>query len=438
MAPEVERIKEKLGNLVFPSGPRKQIEKDGETGLLIEAFEMFTKASSSLETAYSHLQIKVQKLTEELEAKNLELERSLHEKEEAQNFLHNILERLPCGVLVLDEKGDLTLFNPMAAEVLTKSAKRRQPYLSPGIRSYLASSIERSGGNAEIEIPIKRGKKHKILATSGAPLTDAGGDQVGTLHIIRDITDMKALQEQSKRVDRLSAMGEMAVELAHEIRNPLGSVELFASLLEKEVSGDLKRWAENIRIGSQSLNNIVSNMLHFASPLSPTFAEVDVHKIIQDVLTFTNPIMNQRKVRILKQLKASQPVMTADGELLKQMMLNLIMNAMNAMPSEGSLLVQTRNKKQGNDSDQVLELRIQDSGIGIPPENLDRIFDPFFTTNKKGTGLGLSVVHRIVEQHSGNIRVSSEIGHGTTFIISLGGCPSGLENGENAEDSMHG
>jgi len=148
--------------------------------------------------------------------------------------------------------------------------------------------------------------------------------------------------------------------------------------------------------------------------------------------------MNQRKVRILKQLKASQPVMTADGELLKQMMLNLIMNAMNAMPSEGSLLVQTRNKKQGNDSDQVLELRIQDSGIGIPPENLDRIFDPFFTTNKKGTGLGLSVVHRIVEQHSGNIRVSSEIGHGTTFIISLGGCPSGLENGENAEDSMHG
>jgi signal transduction histidine kinase len=420
MAPEVERVREKIENLVFSSVPKTGIRQEGEAGLLIEAFEMFTKASSSLETAYSQLQAKAQKLTDELEAKNLELERSLKEKEEAQNFLHNILERLPCGVLVLDDRGDLTLCNPMASEVLIKSGKRRQPSLNPEIRSYLASSVAHGGNKSEVEIPLKRGKSQKVLATSGAPLMDAGGSQVGTLHIIRDITEMKALQEQNKRIERLSAMGEMAVELAHEIRNPLGSVELFASLLEKEVSGDLKRWAENIRIGSQSLNNIVSNMLHFANPLSPTFAEVDIHKIIHDVLVFTNPIMNQRKVRILKQLKADQPVFCADGELIKQMMLNLIMNAMNAMPSEGSLLVQTQNIRQ-NDRGPGLELIIQDSGVGIPPENLDRIFDPFFTTNKKGTGLGLSVVHRIVEQHSGTIRVSSEINRGTTFFISFGG-----------------
>ncbi|MBN2319549.1 MAG: PAS domain-containing protein [Acidobacteria bacterium] len=438
MAPEVERVREKIENMIFPSDPKKRIRQGGETGLLIEAFEMFTKASSSLETAYSQLQAKAQELTEELEAKNLELEKSLREKEEAQNFLHNILERLPCGVLVLDDRGDLTLCNPMAAEVLTKSGKHRRPYLNSGVRSYLASSVARSGSKREVEIPLKRGKKQKILATSGAPLTDAGGDQVGTLHIIRDITEMKALQEQNKRVERLSAMGEMAVELAHEIRNPLGSVELFASLLEKEVSGDLKRWAENIRIGSRSLNNIVSNMLHFANPLSPAFAEVDIHRIIQDVLAFTHPIMNQRKVRILKQLKADQPVLCADSELIKQMMLNLIMNAMNAMPSEGSLLVQTKNIKQEHDSGRGLEVKIQDSGIGIPPENLNRIFDPFFTTNKKGTGLGLSVVHRIVEQHSGTIRVSSEINHGTTFIISFGTRPSEPEKSRSTKESMHG
>jgi signal transduction histidine kinase len=420
MAPEVERVREEIENLVFSSVPKKGIRQGGETGLLIEAFEMFTKASSSLETAYSQLQAKAQKLTEELEAKNLELKRSLREKEEAQNFLHNILEKLPCGVLVLDDRGDLTLCNPLASEVLTKSGKRRQPCLNPEIRSYLASSVAHNGNKSEVEIPLKRGKSQKVLATSGAPLMDAGGSQVGTLHIIRDITEMKALQEQNKRIERLSAMGEMAVELAHEIRNPLGSVELFASLLEKEVSGDLKRWAENIRIGSQSLNNIVSNMLHFANPLSPTFAEVDIHKIIHGVLAFTNPIMNQRKVRIEKQLKADRPVLCADGELIKQMMLNLIMNAMNAMPSEGSLLVQTQNIGQ-NDRSPGLELIIRDSGVGIPPENLDRIFDPFFTTNKKGTGLGLSVVHRIVEQHSGTIRVSSEINRGTTFFISFGG-----------------
>lgn len=438
MAPETESITGKLENLMFPSNPQTQIGEAGETGLLMEAFEMFTKASNSLESAFSQLQAKAQKLTEELAAKNLELERSLREKEEAQNYLHNILERLPCGVLVLDEKGDLALCNPMASEVLAKSKKCRQPDLNTGIRSYLTASIEANGSKNEVEIPVQRGKKQKILATSGTPLTDATGDQIGTLHIIRDITEMKALQEQNKRVERLSAMGEMAVELAHEIRNPLGSVELFASLLEKEVSGDLKRWAENIRIGSQSLNNIVSNMLQFANPLSPTFSEVNAHEIIQDVLAFIDPIMNQRRVRIVKQLKADSPVILADSELLKQLMLNLILNAMNAMPSEGSLLVQTQNVRRLNGRIKGLELKIQDSGVGIPPENLSRIFDPFFTTNKKGTGLGLSVVHQIVKQHSGNIRVSSEINRGTTFTIFFGNNISDSQNSQIAKESMHG
>ena len=179
-------------------------------------------------------------------------------------------------------------------------------------------------------------------------------------------------------------------------------------------------------------------MLHFANPLSPAFAEVNIHTIIQDVLAFTHPIMNQRKVRILKQLKADQPVLRADSELLKQMMLNLIMNAMNAMPSEGSLLVHTKNIKQENDRRWGLEVKIQDSGIGIPPENLNRIFDPFFTTNRKGTGLGLSVVHRIVEQHSGTIRVSSEINHGTTFIISFGTWVFEPDKSRSTKESMHG
>ncbi len=430
MAPEMETSEGKKEAPLSVSGLVQTNRESGETRLLLQAFEMFTQASGSLESAFNQLRARAQRLTEELEAKNIELERSLREKEEAQNYLKTILERLPCGVFVLDESGNLALCNPMAMEVLEQSKakaspnskKHCNPVLSASMRNHLAESVALEGVHDEVEIPLISRDKKRILATSGAPLTDSAGAQVGTLHIIRDVTEMKALQEQNKRIERLSAMGEMAVELAHEIRNPLGSIELFASLLAKELQGDSKRWAENIQVGSQSLNSIVSNMLHFANPLSPDFSEVNVHEVIRGVLKFTDPIMNQRQVSIVKHLDAANPIIHADCELLKQMILNLILNAMNAMPSKGSLTIRTRNKthKGGRGGRQVLELQIKDTGIGIAPGNLDRIFDPFFTTNKSGTGLGLSVVHQIVQKHGGLIRVSSEINRGTTFTIAFG------------------
>jgi PAS domain S-box-containing protein len=426
MASEMEVFSRETKPPVFDASLKPETQVAGETGLLLQAFEMFTQASSSLESAFSQLQARAQKLTEELEAKNLELERSLREKEEAQNYLRTILERLPCGVVVLDNNGRLTLHNPMASEALEQSGigsvqaeKSDQPLLSTEMRTFLTASASRDGAKAEIEIPIVSGDKKRILATSGAPLRDGSGSQIGSLHIIRDITEMKALQEHGKRIERLSAMGEMAVELAHEIRNPLGSIELFASLLAKDLAGDSKRWAENIRIGIRSLNTIVSNMLHFANPISPAFSNVNVHDIIGEILRFSEPIMSQREVRVETSFRAENPVMAGDPELLKQMMLNLIFNAMKAMPAQGALTISTRTiaPLRGDGGSPKLELEIHDTGIGIPSKNLSRIFDPFFTTNKNGTGLGLSVVHQIVERHSGSIRVSSEVNHGTTFTI---------------------
>ncbi len=426
MASNIARVAEEE-LLTSNSGTTKHSHEIDETRLLLEAFEMFTEASGSLESAFKQLQERAQRLSEELEAKNLELQKSLREKEEAQNYLKTILERLPCGVFVLDQDGNLALCNTAASEVLQrprnkplKVSKRKRPLLNAAMRDYFAATVSHDGIK-EVEIPFISGSKMKILATSGAPLTDVTGAQIGTLHIIRDITEMKTLQEQNKRIERLSAMGEMAVELAHEIRNPLGSIELFASLLEKELSGDLKRWSENIRIGSRSLNNIVSNMLHFANPLSPTFSKVNVNEIIQEILRFADPIMKQRQVSVDRHLGAANSVVSGDRELLKQMILNLILNAMKAMPSKGSLGISTHDIDQlpGGACCKGIKVEIRDTGVGIPPENLNRIFDPFFTTNKNGTGLGLSVVHQIVDRHSGFIQVKSEVDSGTIFIITL-------------------
>ncbi len=402
----------------------------GETRLLLEAFETFTQASNSLEIAFQQLQERAQRLSEELEAKNRELENTLQEKVEAQNYLRKILESLPCGVVVLDADGDVTLCNPVAARLLdqrqNKTSRAHKPgklFSNASLQDYFKAPVAPECRKKEIEIPFFAGGKMRVLAASGSPLEDSAGTPIGALHIIRDITEMKLLQEQSKRGERLSAMGEMAVELAHEIRNPLGSIELFASLLQKELSpdGDPGRWAENIRIGSRSLNNIVSNMLHFANPLSPAFAEVDIHHVIHEILCFMEPIMRQREVSVVKRLAAGEPVVYGDRELLKQMMLNLAMNSMQAMPSRGTLVVGTRDvdRLPGGAPCGGLELSIQDSGVGIPPENIGRVFDPFFTTNRNGTGLGLSVVHQIVDKHSGFIRVESKENVGTTFIIVL-------------------
>jgi PAS domain S-box-containing protein len=401
----------------------------GETRLLLDAFETFTQASSSLESAYEQLQERTRQLSEELAEKNRELELSLREKEEVQNHLARILESLPCGVLVMDQSGKVNLCNPIAAHILEVKGhleKDQEPQKSGAatvMREYLTAAAGQENSGEEIEIPIVSAGTMRVLATSATPLRNATGDEIGTLHIIRDVTELKALEERNKRGERLSAMGEMAVELAHEIRNPLGSIELFASLLEKELPGesDPGRWAENIRIGSRSLNNIVSNMLHFANPLSPTFCDVELHEIIAEIIRFAKPILSQREVTIERDLRAESALVSGDRELLKQMLLNLVLNALQAMPSQGALYISTSRVTTlpGGAACDGLQIEIRDTGLGIPEEHLEKIFDPFFTTNKSGTGLGLSVVHQIVDQHSGFIHVESEQNAGTTFRVIL-------------------
>jgi PAS domain S-box-containing protein len=401
-----------------------------EAGLLLEAFQMFTQASSSLESAFQQLQARTRRLSDELAAKNRELKKSLREKEEAQNFLARILESLPCGVLVLDETGKVIHCNPVAHRILGRQCKTRSKSKTSqrndsGVQKYLAAFSDREGGSGEVEIPLVLGGKMKVLATASTSLRSPSGARAGTLHIIRDVTEVKALEDRNKRGERLAAMGEMAVELAHEIRNPLGSIELFASLLEKDLPrpSDPARWAENIRIGSRSLNNIVSNMLHFANPLAPQFQEVELHDVIREILSFAEPILKQREVWIETRLQAREKRVSGDRELLKQMILNLVLNSLQAMPTRGSITIGTRDVHvlPGGAACAGVELTLSDTGFGIPPENLARIFDPFFTTNKNGTGLGLSVVHQIIEQHSGFIHVDSTVNAGTTFTIVLPG-----------------
>jgi len=228
--------------------------------------------------------------------------------------------------------------------------------------------------------------------------------------------ELAAANEELQRAQRLQAMGEMAIQLAHEIRNPLGSIELFAALLSKELRDkvDQKGWAEQIVTGVKFLNTIVTNMLTFTKVSRPQFTLFDLEQMIAETLVFLEPVCVQRNIHLTQCRSEQSLLIEGDREMLRQMLINLLMNGLQAMPEQGTLAVAATSDEPG-----LVQIEVQDTGVGIPEENLSRIFDPFFTTNEKGTGLGLSLVHQIVQKHHGTVAVESQFGHGTRFKIRL-------------------
>jgi signal transduction histidine kinase len=239
---------------------------------------------------------------------------------------------------------------------------------------------------------------------------------LGVTLILKDITRLKELEAQTQRAQKLQAMGEMAVQLAHEIRNPLGSIELFASLLGSELEGNAeqKNWADQIVTGVKFLNTIVTNMLTFTRSSKLQSRHFDLLELVEETLSFIEPVLVKRDIHLERPSRNNRILVEADLDLLRQMLVNLVMNALQAMPEKGKLSLRI-----STDCADLVVIEVEDTGIGIPPENMKRIFDPFFTTSEKGTGLGLALVHQIVEKHQGSVAVRSEFGKGTLFTLSL-------------------
>ncbi len=229
----------------------------------------------------------------------------------------------------------------------------------------------------------------------------------------RELSEKNKLMERTRR---LAAMGEMAAKIAHEIRNPLGSIGIFASILERELRDDKKRGelASHISSGVRTLDNLLSNMLLFARSPEPRFSQLDIREVIEDTLDMVRT-RKDKSVGVNKVFEGST-VICGDESLLKQVFYNLLINAFDAVGEDGSIEVRTTLLTNGRT---YMTVVIRDSGVGIPAEDLDRIFDPFFTTKDRGTGLGLAIVESIVKAHGGEISVESEQGRGTTFTIRL-------------------
>lgn len=221
---------------------------------------------------------------------------------------------------------------------------------------------------------------------------------------------LREMEIQQERNQRLIAMGEMVAKIVHEIRNPLCSIELFSSMLEKELDNrDHKKLAKGISEGINSLNNILTNMSLFSRNPRPNLKDVDLRKIIDDSIFMLSPLIRSRDIRLEETLFECH--ILGDAELIKQVILNIIINAIQSTPDKGDISVIMRIDNG------YIAVDFIDNGEGIDRDNIERIFDPFFSTKDKGTGLGLTIATKIMQAHNGFIKVFSEKGKGSTFSI---------------------
>ena len=412
---------------------RFQKDRDIEKSrLLTMAIDSFNGAASRFEKHYNHLEQRVKELNTQLKEKNEVLRRNLKEKEDIKNHLHNILESVTTGVVVINLKGMITTFNRAAENItglISKDVLRKNVDSIFG-RNYFRnlqldlSSVRAVNENTEYETEIfRKGDDPAHVGLTISPLKASGGKKIGIVLTIQDMTQMKKLEEQANRTSRLAAMGEMAVKIAHEIRNPLGSIELLASTLRRDLedNAELQALAERISSGVKSIDSIITNLLLFMRPEQKEgFQMIDLHDPLEDSLFFSDHLIESNDNIELNASYHSEPLMVwGDPELLKQMYLNLILNAIQSMADGGKLTISTKEITRPKKTSNVAEIRFMDTGIGISKTDMPRIYDPFFTTKKRGTGLGLAIVHHIIKQHDGSIDIRNSKSGGTVCIVTL-------------------
>lgn len=382
-----------------------------ERELLHAAFRSFDQAAQTLQQSYSALTARVEQMDLELAQSNEALRRQLRDNEAMRMHLDGILESLSTGVLVTDDGGTISRGNRAAEALLGVTDDE--------LRNRRASDVLTGAGLNVCDRPQRIGQT--VVSISQVPLHNDFGERSGHLILLQDITRTYQLEEQLQRKERLAAMGELIGRIAHEIRNPLGSVELFASMLQRDLDErpTAKRYARQISRAVQSMDRLLTNLLLYTRPVRMTHGWHLAEPLIGESIKLAAHAISKVPVEIRVDISRTvHSIWCHDGQL-KQVLVNLVVNAVQAMPNGGVLAIGLQPEPPKTLGMPAVRLTVRDSGIGIDPTHRSRIFDPFFTTKDEGTGLGLAIVYSIVEAHQGRIDVESTVGRGTSCSILL-------------------
>ncbi|MCB2147481.1 MAG: DUF3365 domain-containing protein [Deltaproteobacteria bacterium] len=270
----------------------------------------------------------------------------------------------------------------------------------------------------EVEMVDRSGSKMSIMVSATAR-RDENGMFAGITAMLRDVTEMRRMDKYLAQTEKLASIGQLASGVAHEINNPLGVIQCYANLIAKSKPSDPQVLSDVgiIRKHTEQCRSVVEALLNFSRSAEPCMNKTDINACIEEVVSVLDLQLQKDNFTIERQFDATLPRITVDGNKITQVLMNLLINASQAMPDGGRIVVKTALAKEGKE----LAISISDTGPGISKENITKIFDPFFTTKgpEKGTGLGLSVSYGIVQQHGGSITVDSSHGKGTTFNILL-------------------
>ena len=373
---------------------------------LEQAFSLFNEASAQLTGAYQELQQQVERLTGELAVANVELRRQLLEKGALSQRLSHLLSAMPAGVVVLDQQGAIIELNPAARELLGGSLMGR------AWGEIAARVLVQTVTPREWELAPVGGAVPRRVSISSSPL-DAAGGQVLLIH---DMTEAHKMQRELQRHQRLSAMGEMAAGLAHQLRTPLATALLYASHLKKLdlPENERIRFADKVLARLRYLEHLIQDMLSFVKGEVGGQDVVRISFMLVDLQQVMEPQMIERGLNFRIQDDSRGSVVLGSRKALTGALLNLLENAMQAC-SEGG---QVGLRSEVGDDGQV-SIAVVDNGKGIEAATQERLFEPFYTTRTDGTGLGLAIVRGVAEAHRGSVQVKSAPGCGSEFILRL-------------------
>jgi PAS domain S-box-containing protein len=367
---------------------------------------------------------------EELARNFVKLQQAESESRRERDRLDLIIENVGHPIVVCDTSGNFILCN-RRAELLFQESDSFRPRAAAAVRanavtltsfiSGLASDAE-SGRQAEIELIDPEDGRSLPMEITAREVLDATGQVTAVVSILHDLTEIRELErrrveQQLFESEKLAAVGRLAASIAHEVNNPLEAIKNALYLMQTG-SNDEKndRFLEIARKETERVSHIIRQMLGFARR-SGEVDWVNVNQVLEETLVLLEKKLKQSHIKLVLKLDESLPKIRARADQLRQVFLNLVINAQQAIESEGEIVVSTARYEQALQPSILIQL--SDTGVGIQEDDLARIFEPFFSTGKKGTGLGLWVTQDIVRQHGGRIEVSSERGKGTVFTIIL-------------------